>query len=287
VTAYNAAFSISRSVRERLAKGPGVGHVLAVFERACDLTDADGEVIALVPPQVGDGPLNIVVSADASLFHRARPGTTVTLDAERVMARDWRVVLTGAVVWEPCPDWDALRARRAAIGSRLPLLRDLSLRYAPTGSLLALLDPSAPTDRRTESILTRAQRDAAVLRAGWEGDPQHLQEAVAGLAGLGTGLTPAGDDFLGGAMLWAWLTHATPKTLCRIVVQATTARTTTLSAALLRAAARGECSAPWHTLLATLCEGPETEIEAAVRRILAQGATSGADSLGGFLFLGT
>jgi hypothetical protein len=287
VTTRDAAFSISRPVKERLQKGPDTGQVLAVFEHACHLMDREGELTALVTPLAGDGPLNTVVPADASLFHRARPGTSVTLEAERVVARDWRVDLTGAAVWEPRPDWDALRARRAAIRSRLPLLRALSLRYAPKGSLLALFDPTAPADRRTELVLTRAQQAAEALRAAWEGDPQCLQEAIVDLIGLGNGLTPAGDDFIGGAMLWAWLVHPTPETFGRIVAQEATARTTTLSAALLRAAARGEFCAHWHTLLDLLCEAQEYEMGIAVRRILAQGATSGADSLSGFLSLST
>ena len=68
------------------------------------------------------------------------------------------------------------------------------------------------------------------------------------------------------------------------LTKAAVPRTTTLAAALLQAAAQGECSAPWHALLAALDMGPETEITAVVHTILAQGATSGADSLAGFLY---
>jgi hypothetical protein len=133
-----------------------------------------------------------------------------------------------------------------------------------------------------------AEKAAQALREGWEGDLQRLQEGAAGLAGLGGGLTPAGDDFLAGAMVWAWLAHPAPAPLCRALVEVAIPRTTTLSAALLRAAARGECSAPWHALLAALSAEPseegEAEIRAAVHGILAHGATSGADGLAGFLY---
>ena len=129
-----------------------------------------------------------------------------------------------------------------------------------------------------------ARRALPLLRAGWAGDLSLLREGAAQLAGLGAGLTPAGDDFLCGLMLWAWLAHPDPEALCRVVVEAAAPRTTTLSAALLRAAGRGECSAAWHRLLAALATGDEGRILAATQRVLAHGATSGAAALAGFLW---
>ena len=123
------------------------------------------------------------------------------------------------------------------------------------------------------------------MQEGWRGDLERLQEGAAGLAGLGGGLTPAGDDFLAGALLGIWLAHPAPEPLCRAMVKVAAPRTTTLSAAFLRAAARGECSAAWHELLAALREGRQGEISRALHEILSYGATSGADTLAGFLYL--
>jgi hypothetical protein len=191
-------------------------------------------------------------------------------------------------VWEPRPDWDTLRAGPAATGSCLPLVRARCLRYAPGGSLLGLLEAVLPHDAPARAIFSAASKAAEMLRAGWAGDLRQLREGAARLAGLGSGLTPAGDDFLTGAMLQAWLAHPTPDHVCR-AVKVAVSRTTALSAAFLRAAARGECSAPWHTLLAAMSEGPgegtEDKITAAVHQVLKHGATSGADSLAGFLYV--
>jgi hypothetical protein len=106
---------------------------------------------------------------------------------------------------------------------------------------------------------------------------------VAWLAGLGGGLTPAGDDLLCGAMLAAWLAHPDPAGFCRGVVETAVPRTTMLSAAFLHAAGRGECGAAWHRLLAALAAGADDEIAAATAAVLAHGATSGADALTGFV----
>ena len=287
MTRWTVALSISRPVRERLDAGQFDAQVLAVFDRACNLVTPDGDVVTLVIPQVGDGPLNVVVNGTPGFFAGVGHGAPIRLAGDRLQVDGLWVDLEGTAIWEPRPDWETLRARRTAIGPWLPRLRSLCLRHAPAGSLLALLAGSPPEETSTHATLSAAQKATVALQEGWAGDSQRLREGAAGLAGLGSGLTPAGDDFLAGAMLWAWLDHPTPKMFCRAVAGAAAPRTTTLAAALLKAAARGECSAAWHALLSALSigqgEGPENKIAEAVHEILSRGATSGADSLAGFL----
>jgi hypothetical protein len=283
------ARSISRPVRQQLHREPFVAQILAVFARACNLLTHDGQVVALVTPQVGDGPLNVVVEGARGCWAGIEPGDedrAVMLKDDVLQVGRLRVDLGMAKAWEPRPDWDALRARRAAITARLPALHAFSLRYAPANSLLTLLDSRPGGDTFTVTISATAQEAAHAMRQGWRGDMEGLRRGAMGLAGLGNGLTPSGDDFLGGAMLWAWSAHPAPASLCDTLAQVAAPRTTTLSAAFLRAAARGECSAAWHALLAALSVGGEAQIAAAAHRVLAHGATSGADSLAGFLYFG-
>ncbi|MBC7248933.1 MAG: DUF2877 domain-containing protein [Anaerolineae bacterium] len=270
------ARSISRPVRERL---PFAARVLAVFNRACDLVTAAGAVVALVTPQAGDGPLNVVVEAEAGCFDGLKPGMAAQAERNHLRVRGngpsslLDVVLEGAAVWEPCPAWRALRAQRAVIEERLPRLRTLALRHTPAAGRDAI-PPYGP-----------AREAAAALRAGWKGDEVQVRAGAARLAGLGGGLTPAGDDFLVGVMLWAWLAHPQPVSVCRAIAEEAAPRTTTLSAAFLRAAARGECGAAWHRLLSALVAGTEDGLTTAVQDVLAYGATSGADALAGFLWI--
>lgn len=280
-----AARSISRPVWDRLQEKLFSARVLAVFERVCDLVTSDGDVIALVPPRVGDGPLNIVLDEEDTYFTTVEPGMPARLERGRLQVGGLEVALDNAAVWEPCPDWKSLRARRKSLIDYLPLLQALSLHHAPDGSLLALTLGRAGSS--SYPLFAVAREAAEALQAGWGGDAALLQAGAAHLAGLGTGLTPAGDDFLTGAMLWGWSAHPSPGFLCRVLVETATPRTTTLSAAFLRAAARGECSAAWHTLLAALSHGSDVEVARAVQDVLAHGATSGADVLAGFLWTGT
>jgi len=281
------ARSIGRPAHLLLQRRAFAAHVLAVFERACGLLTPDGEVVALVTPAAGDGPLNVVLERSAvvrpgpsfpsGFLDEAlglAPGLPAAVDGSHLRVGRLQVGLGTAVVWEPRPNWEALRSCREAISGRLPLTR------TPLG---AGRGPAKGAGAALASILASAFRDAlGSLRAGWAGDAERLREAAAGLSGLGGGLTPSGDDFLAGVMIGAWLAHPSPDAFCRVLVEAAAPRTTVLSAAFLRAAARGECSAAWQRLLAALAEG-EGVAEAA-QSVLAQGASSGADTLAGFLW---
>jgi hypothetical protein len=301
------ALSISRPVRERLSQtGPisKIGPVLGVFERACHLAAPGGEVIALVLPHIGDGPLNIVVEGQARAFSAVEPGTTASLRDGHLCLGGLAIALDGAAVWEPRPAWSALRVHRAAITGRLPLLHALALEQAPEDSLLPLTAQS-PQKRRAscqpaphmtdygfaQALSTTVSEATTSLTAGWRGDHTKLVSGAAQLAGLGTGLTPAGDDFLAGLMTWAWLAHPTPRSFCQVLLDAAAPRTTVLSAAFLQAAAGGECSIAWHRLLAALSDTQTTfrvseTLRVSLQGVLSHGHTSGADMLAGFLSLG-
>jgi hypothetical protein len=300
-----AACSASRPVWERLYaidQMPATGRVWASFERACYLELADSGLIALVLPGVGAGPLYVVIDADPGVLAAVGPGMPVHLAGRRLRVGTLEVDLEGARVWEPRPDWDSLRPHLAGIAGRLPLVLTLALACAPEGSLLLLLAaPGAnPSDDSVHgAFLARAREAAECLRSGWgngwesdgwmgtcsEESLDRLRAGAAQLAGLGGGLTPAGDDFLTGAMLWAWLAHPAPDDYCEALLSASLVQTTMLSTALLRAAARGECSASWHDMLAALAGGSDADLAQAVQNVVAHGHTSGADALAGFLWM--
>ena len=281
------ARSISRAARTTLQRQWFSAHVLAVFDQACDLATPEGDVVALVSPSVGDGPLSVVVQAEPgepAADRGALPGTPAWLDGDTLHVGSLEVALGEAPVWEPCPNWSAHRARLPIIMTGLPELRAIAQGHAPAGSLLTDLD-TADAHVVQPTLAVRPGSEAKNLRLGWAGDLACLREAAAQLAGRGIGLTPSGDDFLGGLMLWAWLAHPAPGPFCRTLAEVAGLRTTTLSAAFLRAAARGQCDANWHRLLAALSAGGVAQLAPAVQQVVAHGATSGADMLAGFLWL--
>ena len=284
------ATSISRMVTEWLSKPePFTARVLASFRRACNLLTPAGELIALVSPSVGDGPLNIVVDAP---FQSIGQGTEAVLEDQVLRVGSLGAALGEATVWEPNPDWAQLFNHQAAIVAHLPEVWRMALPSAPRESLLALLgswrdDTLTPAGATAALGLPagRVRRGVLALAAGWGGDAEQLRRGAAQMAGLGRGLTPAGDDFLVGLMLWGWLAHQDPRAFCTALAEESVPRTNTLSAACLRAAAGGGAGAAWHQFLTALADG--VELEAAVHRVLSHGATSGSDTLAGFLWIGS
>lgn len=292
------ARSISRPIRVLLQPWSFSARVAASFAHVCDLVTSAGEVLALVDPEVGDGPLSIVVAAAAAgeagspglpeALSSLKPGMPARLEGTRIQVGDLEVELEGAATWEPRPDWESLRRASADLAGPLQRLQELALGQSPQESLLYLMQESVTVaSEPARAVRSAARAGAGVLRAGWAGDVACLREGVAWLAGLGGGLTPAGDDFLCGAMLAAWLVHPDPAGFCQVAVEIASPRTTALSAALLRAAGRGEFGAAWHSLLAAMLAGEGRpaggDLAEAVREVLAHGATSGADALAGFV----
>lgn len=127
--------------------------------------------------------------------------------------------------------------------------------------------------------------------AGWEracrrGEPAPQRAAAHALLGYGAGLTPSGDDVLAGTLAASELVPGRLSvSLARTaveVVRAAPARTTTLSAALLRHAVRGELASPAAGLLTALGAGPTVSV-AALRRLVSLGHSSGRDLALGLL----
>ena len=133
-----------------------------------------------------------------------------------------------------------------------------------------------------------AMRFDAIRDALSRNDIDAFAAAATRVLGLGPGLTPSGDDFVGGILFalahapragWAGAMPA----LRAHLRQAARRSTNVISAALLDDLIDGASYAPLHALLAALQEDAPAPIERACRSLLSVGATSGADMLAGLL----
>lgn len=277
-----SARAISRSLRQGLSAAPLPLHVLAVFEEAYNLLAADGRVFALVGRAIGPGPLNIVLPGRLPGLALPPAGAPAAITAERLRVGGLEVDLR-CDDWEPCPDWAGLRGRYHVVAGRAAVLGRRARQLATAPGLLAL---TAPEDAvtlpgsRVHEIFRQALKE---LPRGELWPAGQVGKVAARLAGLGEGLTPAGDDWLAGLLAWAWLAHPQPQEVGAAVSAAAEPRSTPLAAAFLRSAARGECDAAWQNLLTALTT-EHSNLDAAVCGVLAHGATSGADRLAGFLY---
>jgi hypothetical protein len=141
-----------------------------------------------------------------------------------------------------------------------------------------------------EFPLAGARDRADALAAACAGDePVSAARAAVTLLGLGPGLTPAGDDFVGGAffaraMLTAAGSSATGwRQAAEIVREAASRSTHPISAVLLGDLLAGEGWAPLHDLARALASDDEAAATAAARRLVRLGHSSGWDLLAGFV----
>ncbi len=280
------ALTISQRVFNLIRGSRLIGHVLARYERACNLVTSGQEIIALVSPAIGNGPLNIVLK-DCAALEGIKPGCSALFcDAQLVLGESIVILLEGARVWSAAVDWEPLTGNKNRLGESLAVLCERLLnaeqRSEKSNGILSL---------HNQTFLATAQtKIKGLLQALKDGDRLGIRENAMRLAGLGPGLTPAGDDYLLGLMagLRAWPaplenSGLSPEEACQLIFEATEGRTTLLSSAFLRSAKDGLFGESWHELVAALAGGEALQIQKAAKRILSSGATSGADALAGFL----
>lgn len=261
------------------------GCVLHVFARACNIVNEQNAILSLVNSPHGLGPFALQLSSSVPFDMMLDSHVEVACGPNWLCAGPLGIDVSDGDTWRPHPAWERLRARPNRVAARLGEIRALLDAHAPEESIARLTSFRAkPRWLAGELAFAAADPQLLLLAAGLaESDANALAIAANALAGLGPGLTPAGDDYLVGVVHGLYATRPEPKAarLSQTIAEAAAPRTNTLSAAWLRAAARGEASAHWHALVDALAAGGP--LEPALLRIIDTGHTSGADALAGFM----
>lgn len=266
--------------------------VLHVLDGVCNLIDTNSQVVSLAIPQIGKGPFSIVAPPLRFSDH-ITPTDPVFCCPDSVKIGKISVDLDTATIWNPRPAWDSQIRER--LYHHRPLLIRALIEFAPPNSLAALIvDLPGGVSETDAAILQTARTAAAELIAGlqanaltFDSSAACFQEGAAQLAGLGIGVTPAGDDWLVGGLLAlrSMLPETRADSIGTLIARAAAPRTTPLSAAWLGAAARGECHEHWHALLEGIQADDEGAVGAAAAALIRHGHTSGADALAGFVMV--
>jgi Protein of unknown function (DUF2877) len=264
------------------------GCVHSVFEHSAYLSIRN-QLVCLGSSALGNGPLNLITETwpCSGARHAAlRMHDPVRAGRHLVQVGGALTVsLVGAEIWNPRPvgEWDRhrLSVGLAALAEVLPeaLLKQ---------GLGPLLDASGEC-LNDGPPLVRAARAAARELGCWvatamAGRPHKADtETIASLIGLGPGLTPSGDDFLGGALIALSLLreNALRLALWRTVQPFLPAHSNDISAAHLAAAASGLGSAALHDLLSAVITARVDVVPIHVRAVASIGHTSGLDAMAG------
>src|SRR4051812_36491582 len=227
----------------------GEGEVRAVFRRSCYVRFGT-RCVCVGDASLGRGPLNALVQD----FHAPAIGQRVSLslgDAQR-----WTPPPLAA---DATPD---LRALREAARARVPA--------EGLGGLV--IDAHNVLTGHAQPALEAVDR----FLVG-----HTLDDEAQTLIGLGPGLTPSGDDYLGGVLIaLSQLGRQSQAQSLSRWLKPRLARTSDISAAPLEAAAAGEGHEALHRCLAALCTlAPDWP--GALAALDAVGHCSGWDSLAG------
>ena len=288
--------------------------VIAVFRRSCYLETAGRRLFCVADRNMGEGPLTLGV--DLPSRHTlgglgVAVGTLLERDGEDLRLGRQILLRTGqAAIWQPRPVSNV--APMAEIRRRLGCLIEKLQSYVPTDGMAPLVThagtlargnlPATPCAGAVARLAT--PRVAQLVNAVTSGDSPKVYDAVGSLVGLGPGLTPSGDDFLGGLMVAMLVTlrgkrgpggdypHCRGESaagvalgnLARSITSHSTAKTNRISAALLEQAVEGNGNAAQHRLIGCLLETKTTaNLAGAALDLTRLGHTTGWDSLAGIL----
>lgn len=277
------ALSVDAEARDALFGRPFRGRVHSVFAKAVNFTGPRGSLYSLVAAELDDAPGTVRVSHTAGTMLDnlgIKPGDVVATIDGGLVCGPVTVNTVSVSPWSPAlPPFPSRPADRRRLADSLVILRKEIVAAGQDGGLKAFIAGSAGTVLE-ERLAERATALVGALAAG------NLDDALTAgnrLIGLGTGLTPSGDDFLAGMMV-IFNMPAGPfgrRHRETAATWAAGAETGTVSRAMLRHAARGRTRAGVVAMLEALTDHAARGLAAAVRRVLNSGATSGTDLAAG------
>ncbi|HEV8692941.1 MAG TPA: DUF2877 domain-containing protein [Lysobacter sp.] len=267
--------------------------VHSVFVRACNIETESGELVTLLAAGSGNLPHGIrCASPIAPLFARLRQGQAATLEgaALRVPAADFAVDLSRAAVWNAMIAAVLPGLRGAELEGALRDLCETLREHAPDrGIAPALFSTGSPHSTLERALVARmAQRLPILARATETRDAGAVVSALSALVGLGTGLTPAGDDFIVGYLAALWSrSHREPgiAALLRALampVRQLSLHTNAISRQMLLDALQGHFAERLTEVVRCVCDGGD--VTGAAMRTLEVGHSSGTDVLCGLVF---
>ena len=275
---------IGRASRECFARG-GRGSVLAVFHRSFYVEFDDGALACVGPGGMGAGPINALAELPDGLDWQASgmvPGAPAHVDGRCLrIGFLFEFGFASAVDWlpiRPAPGWS-----RQSMAAGLSELRRAAESYDLSQGFARLVATDPPIG---DILIERGQAGAAALRT-WltaTADRDGVPAAEAReLIGLGPGLTPSGDDLIGGALiaLGALGRDDLRAALAEWALPIARMRTGKISFAHLSRAADGEGAAALHEAIAGVAANDARAITAAIAGLDRIGHSSGWDALAG------
>ena len=239
----------SLGVRDLLSGPVRDGAVAAAGPRAAYVLCGNPSSGAVAPDVIA-----LVVAGGVRLPIAVQPRTFTALEVGQPARVGGGLLRVGIHTWAPARWWNPTPdVDPNLLATTGPLLHAELKRHRK-------IDYGLPTDEAVDAVVELAH-----------GRP----EAAIRLLGFGPGFTPAGDDVVAGALAALALLGTLRRDVADAVLDAARDRTTTISAALLRAAAKGQVVPPAAAVLQAAARGDRSSLAVAYAALLSVGATSG------------
>ncbi|MBI4495920.1 MAG: DUF2877 domain-containing protein [Deltaproteobacteria bacterium] len=289
---------IGEKARSLLAVPGSSGTVLAAFSEAIYLSHAGGELLWVTHHGLPAHRRAILVS---SIKRVAQPGMDfLAMDGHLHIGDELVIDLSGTTVWSP-PAVKRGRVVPLSIVNRcfqqLVAAFPANGREDGLGQLIPLASAFAAGEEMAGdfpegSVVAKARGSVErIAQVCLRRDIVSMMHGLWELVGLGPGLTPSGDDFVGGLLFVAhclnvsypdefgWENGAVGELLARAYTE-----TNRISHTILSDLALGHGPQPLHHLMVSLLQGGQAKsIMPHIIQLLRIGHTSGWDLLAGFI----
>jgi hypothetical protein len=270
-----SAKSIAKPIHEFIFSEK-VGVVHSVFDQSCNLLITD-QLVGLVAPKLGNSPYNIIL--DCIDFENFEVGMSVKIHDRKIfIGADLVIDLASAAIWDPKIlaknfDW------RVAIVNLEELMK----------SMPELVRSIVGKDEMEIYLAKKIENFSAELFSE-KFSAENFSTSADNLIGLGSGLTPSGDDFLAGVVgIFHNFSQSNEiknitKILDQTIISALkNSKTNMISKALLTAALQGWFAEKITNFLLVLGDkkSSDSQKKNAINQVLSIGHSSGADMLAG------
>ena len=256
---------------------PGTYKLHSHFSKVINYS-CNKNLISIVCGEIGNGPVNIVVSEIVQLSDEK-----IIISKNKISGDAISIDFSNALLYNS--SLNASDIKKFDINYIIQNLSPLLIKYASELSLTVLLDDS----RRINFSSSFEKEFLRKMISGAEKiNDAHFIEAVKTFAGCGFGLTPSGDDFITGMLNALFLLQEISgnKNLDSLRENIFKASETEniISLNAMKMALNGRFHEKMKKTICSLSEKDENKIHTNCLRLLTMGETSGADMLTGFLY---
>jgi hypothetical protein len=256
---------------------PGTYKLHSHFSKVINYS-CNKNLISIVCGEIGNGPVNIVVSEIVQLSDEK-----IIISKNKISGDAISIDFSNALLYNS--SLNASDIKKFDINYIIQNLSPLLIKYASELSLTVLLNDS----RRINFSSSFEKEFLRKMISGAEKiNDAHFIEAVKTFAGCGFGLTPSGDDFITGMLNALFLLQEISgnKNLDSLRENIFKASETEniISLNAMKMALNGRFHEKMKKTICSLSEKDENKIHTNCHQLLTMGETSGADMLTGFLY---